>query len=93
MPNTPTGAKANSDRPTMTGHREIWFRNLFRWAPWSVIPIHWKGWGLIIAGPITLLAEASLLFPLAPAVGAGLFLAGIIAYLLLVYSHTTWDRH
>ncbi len=74
--------------------REIWFRNMIRWAPWSVHPIHWKGFALIILGPIILIGVWNVLFMwrIIPLEISGLlFIVGIIAFVVAVYRHTSWD--
>jgi hypothetical protein len=73
--------------------RETWFRNLFRFAPWSVLPIHWKGWALLILGPLLLVLGGNMLM-LAdrPGIAAVIVLAGVPALFIAVYTHTSWDR-
>jgi hypothetical protein len=75
----------------MATRREVWFRNLFRFAPRSVIPVHWKGWLLIILGPVALVTVGNVLSG-EPMLAASLFIAGFVAVMVAIYSHTTWDR-
>ena len=73
--------------------REIWFRNLFRLAPWSVFPIHWKGWALLILGPLLLILGGNMLMLYnRPAIAGAIVLVGMPAFLIAVYAHTSWDR-
>jgi hypothetical protein len=73
-------------------NREIWFRNLFRFAPWSVIPVHWKGWALIIAGPLALVVIGNVLGSRTEIV-ATLLVVGVLGLLIAIYMHTSWDRN
>jgi hypothetical protein len=73
--------------------REIWFRSLFRFAPWSVIPVHWKGWAILILGPLLLILGANV--PIIADYSGFLLVAlpvEVIALFIVVYTHTSWDR-
>ncbi len=74
--------------------RETWFRNMFKWAPWSVYPIHWKGFVLLFMGPAILAGSvnAFLIWRVVPVEIALMVLTvGFIAFMIAVYRHTSWD--
>jgi len=70
--------------------REIWFRNIVRWAPFFFIPIHWKGWLLLVVGPFSLIAAIRFLETRDPGVSTVLFVVGWVTFLFLICSHTEW---
>jgi hypothetical protein len=72
--------------------REIWFRNLFRFAPWSVFPVHWKGWALLILGPLVLVVGGLALAD-RPEIATVIGVSGALALFIAIYTHTTWDRN
>lgn len=75
----------------MVPRREIWFRNFVKWAPWTVVPVHWKGWLVLIGGPV-LLVVAGNVQANEPMIELPLFLVGAFVIVILIYSHTAWDR-
>jgi hypothetical protein len=75
----------------MMAKREVWFRNLFRFAPWSIIPIHWKGWATLILGPLFLVIVGNALAD-RPTVLMFLIPGGVLALFVAVYTHTTWEK-
>ncbi len=71
----------------MGRRREIWFKQIWRWTPWAVIPVHWKGAAILALVPGSLVVGLNLI-PLPPMVFATVLCIGGGFGLWVIYGHT-----
>lgn len=70
--------------------QDYWFRPFWRYTPWSVYPIHWKGWILQILGPVFLVLFGNFA-PVPSEITFAVIVIGVPALMIAVYTHTDYS--